>query len=265
MEMCDHGFHFCPVVRDVFNYYLYTKDIVVIEIEILGSVAILGDKGVTDKMKVLRVVPKEEYGAEAPTLVYDERGNVVSENIRVCSKFENGLYTYEYDERNNMTRKTLPNGVEWVYEYDEGNRMTRQTCSNRGTECEYAYNERGNMISKTSSHGTLTFEYDERNNLISESSSGGNAPTTHKYDERNNRISTDRNGSFTTCEYDERDNKISETDGSGHKSVFGYDDQNRRVSSIYGPYGDTYLNRYDEAGNLVFSSTPRYHWAITIE
>ena len=194
MKMCSYGIHFCQNMKDVINYYSPTKDFVLLEIEVLGNVETVDDKSVTDKIKVLRVVPKEEYTFPVITYEYDERGNMISET------YPNGdKYTYEYDDRNNMISMTYSDGDKYTYEYDD----------------------RNNMISKTYPNGDkYTYEYDDRNNMISKTYPNGNK-YTYEYDDRNNRISaTDPYGDKITYEYDDRNNMISKTYSSGNKYTF---------------------------------------------
>jgi hypothetical protein len=61
ISMCSHGFHYCPKLIDTLKYYDVSTDLVFIEIEDLGSESECeNDKVVTNKIKVLRIVPYEE-------------------------------------------------------------------------------------------------------------------------------------------------------------------------------------------------------------
>jgi YD repeat-containing protein len=200
MEICKHGFHFCQKMDNVLNYYTPSSNFILLEIEILGKIETNGDKSVTDKLKVLRVIPFEGYTdsmkSRFPIYEYDERNNKISETYLNGNKV-----TFEYDERGNMISETYPSGGKYTYEYDE----------------------RSNMISKTYSSGCkYTYEYDERNNRISETYPNGNK-YTYEYDERSNMISkTYPDGRKYTYEYDERNNRISETYPNGDKLTYEY-------------------------------------------
>ena len=147
MEMCSHGFHFCEDMIHTLNYYKHTKDFILLEVEALGEVETRGDKSVTNKLKILRVVPPEEYSEAMKKVVsiyeYDGRGNMISETYPSGNK-----YTYEYDEKDNMISKTYPNGERVTYEYDgRGNKISKTYPD--GNKYTYEYDERGNKISKT--------------------------------------------------------------------------------------------------------------------
>jgi len=201
MRMCEYGIHFCNKMEDTLNYYDYDpKTFVLLEVEVIGETDYGNAKGVTNKLKVLRVVPKEEYDGEflgkIPACEYDERNNMIS---MTCPG--GGKYTCEYDERNNRISKTYPDGGKYTFEYDGRNNIISETYPNGGKH---------------------TFEYDGRNNLISKTCPGG-GKYTYEYDERNNRISkTCPGGGKYTFEYDERNNRISETSPRGYKTTYGH-------------------------------------------
>jgi YD repeat-containing protein len=179
MKICAFGFHFCQKMEEVLNYYDPSSDFILLEVEILGKIETKDDKSVTDKLKVLRVIPFEEY------------------TDTMKSRFPK----YEYDERNNLISETYPSGKKWTYKYDERNNRISETHSS-GNKYTYKYDERNNLISMTYLNGAkTTYEYDERNNRISETNPDG-VKTTYEYDERNNKISkTHPSGVKQTFEY----------------------------------------------------------------
>jgi YD repeat-containing protein len=178
MKICKYGIHFCVNKQDTLEYYQYNKDFQLLEIEVLGDIDSYGKKSVTDKMKVLRIVPFDEYN------------------------FEN----IEFDESGHMISKTDSDGYKVTYKYDESGNMISKTDSN-GYKVTYKYDESGNMISKTKSNGykytyEYTYEYDESGNMTSMTDSNGYNKVTYKYDESGNMTSmTDSNGYKYTCEH----------------------------------------------------------------
>lgn len=95
MKMCEYGIHFCKEMEDVLNYYPYSKDFVLLEIDVLGAVEYKDNKGVTDKIKVLRILPLEEYN----------------------DKLKSSIPVYEYNSNGNQTKKIYPDGIVYQYEY----------------------------------------------------------------------------------------------------------------------------------------------------
>ena len=158
MEICKHGFHFCQKMEDVLNYYSNSSNFILLEVEILGKIETIQDKSVTDKLKVLRVIPFEEYTdsmkTQFSTFEYNERNNLIS------TTYPNGdKYTFEYDERNNRISETNPYGDKYTFEYDERNNKISMTNPN-GDKYTFEYDERNNKISTTYPNGDkYTFEY----------------------------------------------------------------------------------------------------------
>jgi YD repeat-containing protein len=188
LEMCKHGFHYCENMEHTMNFYSANDKFVLLEIEILGNV-IHGDlnKSVTDKIKVIRAVPFEEYThnmkANFPTFEWDEKGNLISQTW-----YDDKKHIYEYDERNNRISHTYPWGDKTFWEYDERNNRISERYSNGRDPVFWEYDERNNRISETHAFGNHIWEYDERNNMISETYPSGDK-YTFEYDENNKRVS----------------------------------------------------------------------------
>lgn len=66
LEMCRNGFHFCQDQQNVLSFYTprYKSDIyefMLLEVEAIGEVLTEGNKSVTDKIRIVRVVPFKEW------------------------------------------------------------------------------------------------------------------------------------------------------------------------------------------------------------
>lgn len=62
IEMCEYGFHYCPKIENVLEYYKANKDLKILEIEDIGDERIVWEgKICTNKIKILREVPIEEH------------------------------------------------------------------------------------------------------------------------------------------------------------------------------------------------------------
>jgi YD repeat-containing protein len=165
LQMCAHGIHFCLNMQDTIKFYEPTNKFVLLEIAVLGTVQTDGCKSVTDKIKVLRVVPKEEYTKQMldamTAFEYDDHGNLIKETH---NDFE--FYKYTYDERGNKLTMADQDGDIWKYEYDENNRLVAEV-DFMGCRDTYEYDERGNQIARINQDGSKTiFEYDNNNNHI---------------------------------------------------------------------------------------------------
>ena len=147
IKICSHGFHFCKNQKDVLNYYDYDKDFVLLEIESLGEEITVDDKTVSDSIRIVRVIPKEEYEFEIPIEEYDSNNNMIHHKNSYGSE-----YWSEYDSNNNLIHHKNSDGYEEWREYDSNN----------------------NLIHYKDSYGSEYWkEYDSNNNLFHHKDSSG--------------------------------------------------------------------------------------------
>lgn len=175
LKICYHGFHFCQKMENVLNYYDHSEDFVLLEVEALGEVINEKDKSITDKIKILRVVPVEEYTFTIYKYEYDSCGNKISETHP-----DGSFRKWEYDSRGNMISttnnfmvKTESYGDTWKYEYDSrGNKISMTNSIGKGYKREY--DSYGNKISEIHPDGSnWKWEYDSYGNKISETNPKG--------------------------------------------------------------------------------------------
>ena len=160
LEICNHGFHYCNNQKDTLNYYPYKKEFILLEVEPLGTIIKDASKFVTDKIKILRVVPRDEYDLG---IELDDRGNMIS-----VTDSDGRKTTYEYDERNNRISKTYYDGYKNTYEYDERDNRIYMMYPD-GDKITWEYDERNNRISETHSNGRkITWEVPEIANVTVE-------------------------------------------------------------------------------------------------
>ena len=191
--MCYQGFHFCKNAMDTRTYYPYNKDFVLIEIDVLGKTIDEGDKSVTNKFTVLRIIPKEEY-PELIGITLDHNNNKIK-HIN-----PNGdTIQYQYDHNNNLIKQIYSNGDTIQYEYDHNNNLIKQN--------EYDHNN--NKVKEINPNGyTWQYEYDHNNNLIKQINSNGYT-WQYEYDQNNNKTKQIYpDGSTYQYEYDNNNNKI---------------------------------------------------------
>lgn len=126
LKICEVGFHACKKFTDVFFFYPYWNNIVIFEVEILGNIIEEENKLVTDKIKIIRIVPKEEY----ESCKFDSNGNLIS------------IQHNEY--------------VKTTHEYDQFNRpIHSKSIHSKGTTYEKwrEYDSVGNLIGERHSSG----------------------------------------------------------------------------------------------------------------
>ncbi|EAF9207798.1 hypothetical protein A4V34_05335 [Listeria monocytogenes] len=174
---------------------------------------------------------------------YDLNDNLVkvsSQQAGTSSTSQTDITTYAYDLLGNLLTTSLPNGSVTSYSYDANNQIEQlKTISKTGTvlsNIEYAYNERGNIISENS-----TID-------------GNNTMKTYTYDEEEQLVSSKHVSDSTTKEYsylyDQVGNKLSATEtinGKKTRKQYKFDTKNALVSES-GELGVDYS--YDATGNV---------------
>jgi YD repeat-containing protein len=146
------------------SYYEYTEDFVLFEVELLEKIIEYKDKVVTDKIKIIRIVPPEEYEG----FKVDNHGNIIYKNVDGIEDW------YEYNEKNNCIHYKNSDGFEAWYEYNERNNCIHHKDSS-GYEWWRKYDLNDNCIySKHSNGDELWREYDANNNCIYSKHSNGN-------------------------------------------------------------------------------------------
>ena len=121
--LCKCGFHYCEDPDDMFSYYFYSKDVTkIFEIEDLGMTVTESDKSVTNKLKIVREIPFEEWNTLFKLTRFDERKNLIRREFKRGSWYE-----LEYDSKDRVVH-TLDSTKAWCkYEYD--NDGVQRTCS----------------------------------------------------------------------------------------------------------------------------------------
>ena len=159
-----YGMHYCNNKEDTLYYYLPKKDFILLEVEILGDIETDKNNSVTNKLKILRVVPPDEYTdhmkSRFPIYEYDDLGNIIT-----WIDSDGRKNTMEYDSSCNMISMTNQNGFKLTYEYDDHNNKISET-NPSGRKRTYEYDDHGNRISETSCGRIYTMEYDEHGNKI---------------------------------------------------------------------------------------------------
>ena len=71
LKMCKNGFHFCEKSQHCFNYYDFTPNNKVFEVEAIGDIENGNDKSVTSKIKIIRELNWEEVLKVSNTGLYN--------------------------------------------------------------------------------------------------------------------------------------------------------------------------------------------------
>jgi len=138
---CEYGFHYCVKPIDVLGYYPIQNDFHLLEIEDIGISIYHEDKIATNKLRVVREIPKEEY--------YELFGMI---NNELTINGLNGIWVkHKYDQNNNLIYLENSYGAWLKYEYDERNNLTYIEDSS-GYHSIRTYDQNNNVTSYFSYH-----------------------------------------------------------------------------------------------------------------
>ncbi|GMQ57591.1 hypothetical protein AN1V17_19860 [Vallitalea sediminicola] len=228
------------------------------------------------------------------TFIYDDRNNIVKIISPEPHNYETKL---DYNENDNVTKITRPNGVEENYTYDTNNNLTKiEKPLDESTKAvtTFTYDDKGRRLSSTNPLGyTTSYQYndhsplpikviDPEGNITNYTYDNGNrvktitkdnSTLTYEYDYLNNITKvTDQNGNITRMKYDKMGNliksikpnqyNVSTDDGIG--TIYKYNDMDKIIKTI-DPLGNIYANQYDNAGNLAKVINPNTYDEVTDE
>ncbi len=189
---------------------------------------------------------------------YDELGRVtrvdlngttmeesVYENRKRYKTDERGhTTTYEFDEWNQLIKKTYPDGSTEETEYDPDTKLKVKRTERNGTVATYEYDDHGNITQRILAPGTddeitYQFTYDSDGNQLTQ------------------RILGDDNTleSLTVMTYDEYGNMASITDPEGHTTRYTYNSLGMPLTRE-DPLGGTWTYVYDVDGSILEETDP---------
>jgi RHS repeat-associated protein len=183
------------------------------------------------------VLKKIEYLDNRIEKTTDEAGNVTLK---------------QKDEWGNLLRKVDGEGNEWRYTYTTGNRMASST-DPLGIVTRYAYDGKGKVVRATWAAGTsdevvTSVAYDEYGQLVTRTVAG--ATTRYKYDEAGRMVAViDPLGHTSRMEYDEVGNLVAAVDANGNRTILTYDARGKLLT-VKDPLGNVSSLAYDAAGRL---------------
>ena len=199
---------------------------------------------------------------------WDEKGRVI-EKVGLCCGIQSKM---EYDDDDNVVKRTDANGNISTYTYDDRGNMLSQTDALGNTE-RYTYEENFNQVSSftdkngnsyrfsydgkgslTSITGPLgfsnSFTYNDKGWPLTTTDANGNVTlTTYNNDGTTERV-MDAAGYHTSYTYDECGNIITVTDGRNNVTTYAYD-ENNQITSQKDALGNATTVSYDKVGNIV--------------
>ncbi|MCW5966058.1 MAG: proprotein convertase P-domain-containing protein [Bryobacterales bacterium] len=186
------------------------------------------------------------------TFTYDPANRMTGAETR------SGSHRWTYNDRDLVTRYTMPAGQQFNYTYDSGGRPTTiapgGTGAANGRTLTYTYDKNGNplQVRRQGSDGTatLTRQFDALDRVTRYTDERGNV-LQYLYDASGN-VATIRypNGREVNYIYDVANRLEEIRDWAGRRTRYHYD-SNSRISRIDFPNGTSRVMRYDVRGNIV--------------
>ena len=199
---------------------------------------------------------------------WDDKGRVI-EKVGLCCGIQSKL---EYDEDDNVVKRTDANGNVTSYTYDDRGNMLSLTDALGNTE-RYTYDTDFNQVTSFSDKNgnSYSFTYDGKGNLtalngpagfsncftyndkgwpVTTTDANGNVTaTTYNADGTTQKV-MDAAGYTTTYAYDQCGNITALTDGRNNTTRYAYD-KNNQITSQTDALGNETTVSYDKVGNIV--------------
>lgn len=189
---------------------------------------------------------------------YDAKGNITS----IVSKA--GTTSYVYDELDQLTKETRPDGMIFEYTYDSvGNRLSKKvTQGGSSTTTSYTYDDADQLTAvngtgytydangNLTNDGQRTYIYDAENRLTTVKDSSGNTIASYTYRADGMRKTMTTATGTITFHYDENKNVTYEKNVSGQVvASYTYNSENLPVSMTRD--GQTYYYQLNGHGDVV--------------
>nr|WP_245891221.1 DNRLRE domain-containing protein [Desmospora activa] len=221
-----------------------------------GSVSLFYYNGASDLVQQV-VLDKNGEQKESYTYTYNNKGNITQ------IKDSKGTITYMYDELEQLTKETRPDGTVMEYTYDAtGNRLTKKVTkdgtitttiytyddADQLTKVDgqaYIYDKNGNLTSD----GKHNYVYDAENRLIAVKE-GDKTIASYTYRADGMRKTMTMGSTTLTFHYDENKNVTYETNQNNQiVASYTYGANNELVSMTRG--GKTYYYQTNYRGDVI--------------
>jgi RHS repeat-associated protein len=223
------------------------------------------------------VVDYLENGQNQVTkFVYNIKGNLIHKEGNCCGY----KISYEYDDNNNIFKKTDANGKIYNFNNDHLGNLLKETdpqgntinytydttfnnitsvVDKNGNYTTYLYDNNGNLIEISKPEGVkLQYTYSANGDMLT-SKDGMQHITNYSYNVYGYNTAIQKPlGSNTTFTYDMKGRKLSETDPSGNITQYSYDLLDRLVSKT-DALGNTSSYTYDPNGNILSYTNENTH------
>lgn len=180
------------------------------------------------------------------TLEYDEDDNVIKR-----TDANGGISTYTYDDRGNMLSATDPMGYMERYTYDHTYNQVLTYQDKSGNQYSFDYDFKGNLTGINGPEGySNRFSYNERGWQVTSTDANGNVSRTNYNPDGTTSYILDAAGYTRSFGYDTYGNIITATDGNGNATSYTYNANNQLLTQT-DALGNTTSLSYDKLGNIV--------------
>lgn len=184
-------------------------------------------------------------GSQA-TLEYDEDDNVIKR-----TDANGGITTYTYDDRGNMLSATDALGYTERYTYESNFNQVESYQDKNGNTYRFGYDEKGNLTSISGPEGfSNAFTYNDHGWQITATDANNNVTRTTYNDNGTTASVMDAAGYTQSFVYDAYGNITFATDGRGNTTTYQYD-ANYHIIQQTDALGNTTKLSYDKVGNIV--------------
>lgn len=182
---------------------------------------------------------------------YDAKGNVTEYSVTGDGTSLTTKMTY--DDMNNLTSVTDPNGYKTTYTYDSKGNL-KSTSAPEGVTTSITVDSKGRPTQITNPMGVETqFQYNSYGNVTKVSLPTLSLSSTSTYDEASRLTSsTDALGRTTSFTYDKNDNLTRSTDAASNNTIYSYD-KNDNMTGITNAKGGTTSLSYDNTTDWLTS------------
>lgn len=179
-------------------------------------------------------------------LEYDDNDNVVKR-----TDANGNVTSYTYDERGNMLSLTDALGNSERYTYDTDFNQVTSFSDKNGNTYSFTYDGKGNLTSLSGPLGfSNAFTYNDKGWPLTTTDANANVTQTTYNADGTTREVMDAAGYITAYDYDRCGNITSLIDGRGNTTTYAYD-ENNRITSQTDALGNTTTVSYDKVGNIV--------------
>ncbi len=213
--------------------------------------------------RVVRIIKTDNPTDGEYNILYDENAvyneGDMSVNYIIYNKSTNVEHQEKYDVYGRLTEEYRENDyndpIYTTYEYDNRNNLTKVTGTENST---YTYNNRNQLVSTTDKYGnSVVYEYDNKGNTIKVTTGVNTAnnvagtSVTYTFDTLNRVLSeTNQLGKAEYYAYDSHNNMIASKDRKGVVTTYTYDMMDR-VLDTRASETEFITYTYDNLGNVL--------------